>query len=464
MDPKVPRSNALWGGGHEAAMHPALFALSASIEQDLPLADADLAASAAWAGALARCGVLSAAEGERLEEVLRELRADLRAGRWVPANAEDVHTAIEAEVIHRAGDLGRRLHTGRSRNDQVATAFRLVVMERAEDLTHAVRALQTAFVTRAHQEIDTLLPAYTHLQRAQPMRLGQWLLSHFWALERDVERLRTAGRRAGILPLGSGAVTGNAFGVDREWLAARLGFHGVTPNSLDAVGDRDFALEIAFACSVLALHLSRAAEELVIWSTAEFGFVHWPDDLSTGSSLMPNKKNPDLAELVRGRSAAALGDLVALLTLLKGLPTSYQRDLQDDKPPVWRITHSVRTSLVAFTVAIERIAFDRERMGAALSDDMLATEVADAMVRRGIPFRDAHVAVASAVAVARRLGVGLHELQSRPEVLHAPLEARDLAGLDSEAAVERRTATGGTARAAVLAQLAHADSILGGRT
>lgn len=462
MDPKTPSSSTLWGGGHEAAMHPALFALSASMEQDLPLADADLTASAAWAAGLGRCGVLTAAEGERLEAVVHQVRDDLRAGTWLPAGAEDVHTAIEAEVVRRAGELGRRLHTGRSRNDQVATAFRMAVRERADDLTRVVRALQGQFVARAGAEIDTLVPAYTHMQRAQPLRLAQWLLAHFWALERDVERLQAAARRAAVLPLGSGAVTGNAFGIDREWLAARLGFPAVTPNSLDAVGDRDFALEIAFACSVLALHLSRVAEELVIWSTAEFGFVRWPDDLSTGSSLMPNKKNPDLAELVRGRSAAAVGDLVALLTLIKGLPSSYQRDLQDDKPPVWRITNSVRTSVVAFTAAIERIEFDRERMGAALSDDVLATEAADAMVRRGVPFRDAHGAVAGAVAVARRLGVGLRELQARPDALPAPLEGRDLAGLDSAAAVERRTATGGTARTAVLAQLASASTILGG--
>ncbi len=455
------RPATLWGGGFETGMHPALFELSASLAQDAPLAEPDLEASAAYAAALGRCGVLGPDEALQLEATLGAMRDDLRAGRWIPAGAEDIHTAIEAEVIRRTGDLGRRLHTGRSRNDQVATAFRMAARDRAGQIMLGVRALQATLLDRAAAEVDTLLPAYTHLQRAQPMRLAQWFLAHFWALERDTERLHAARRRANVLPLGSGAVTGNAFGLDREWLADRLGFEGVTPNSLDAVGDRDFAVELAFACTLLAMHTSRLAEDLVVWSTAEFGFVHWPDDLATGSSLMPNKKNPDLAELVRGRSAAALGDLVALLTLLKGLPSSYQRDLQEDKPPVWRVTHATRTSLAALTAALSAIEFDTERMRLALTDDVLATEAADALVARGVAFRDAHGAVAAAVALARRQGSSLRDLAAHPESLPAPLIAADLVGLDYESAVERRTVTGGTARAAVYAQIDRARNALG---
>ena len=453
------RTQHLWGGGFDAGMHPALQGISYSLQQDLPLAAADLDSSAAWAAALAGAGVLSAADAERLEQILGQLRQDLVAGHWIPTDAEDIHTAIEVEVTRRLGELGQRLHTGRSRNDQVATAFRMAVREQADWVLKGIRELERALVRRAEEEIDTLLPAYTHLQRAQPVRLAHWLLAHFWALERDVERVAAARRRADVLPLGSGAGMGNAFGVDRQALAARLGFAAVSDNSLDAVGDRDFAVEIAFACAVLALHLSRLAEELVVWSTAEFGFVRWPDALATGSSLMPNKKNPDLAELVRARSAAAVGDVVSLLVLIKSLPTSYQRDLQEDKPPVWRTTQAVGASLGAMEAAIEGIEFVHERMRAALSDDVLATEVADALVRRGVAFRAAHAAVARAVAIARQRHVALRELEASE--LPEPLELRDLAGLDFESAVDRRTAPGGTARSAVLAQLEAARAALG---
>ena len=396
-----------------------------------------------------------------LPQRLEAMRIDLTAGRWVPGGAEDIHTAIEAELIRRVGEPAERLHTGRSRNDQVATAFRMAVRERAAVLIDGVQKVAGSLLGRAEGEIETLLPAYTHLQRAQPVRLAHWLLAHFWPLVRDAERLAAASDRASVLPLGSGAATGHAFGLDREWIAAELGFRAVSPNSIDAVGDRDFAVELVFACALVAVHLSRLGEELVIWSSAEFGFVHWPDALATGSSLMPNKKNPDLAELVRGRAAASIGDLTALLVLLKGIPSSYQRDLQDDKLPVWRVTQATELSLAAMAVALERVTFDRERMGAALTDELLATEAADAMVERGIPFRTAHRAVAEAVAIARRSGCGLRDLPLvRGLEVPSPMVPDDLVGLDFEAAVERRTAAGGTARAAVLEQIGQARSVL----
>ncbi|HEY3176964.1 MAG TPA: argininosuccinate lyase [Candidatus Polarisedimenticolia bacterium] len=451
----------LWGGGFSEPTHPALVALSLSLIQDLPLADADLRASAAYARALGRAGVLKEEEVTRLIAALHEMRGDLATGRWAPAGAEDIHAAIEAEVIRRAGEAGRRLHTGRSRNDQVVTAFRMTVIERADGILSGVRALQRGLVTRAEAEIDTLLPAYTHLQRAQPVRLAHWLMAHFWPLERDAGRLADARGRASVLPLGSGAATGNPFGIDRAWLAAQLGFREVSDNSLDAVGDRDFAAELAFACALLSVHLSRLAEDLSIWSTTEFGFVRWPDALATGSSLMPNKRNPDLIELVRGRAAAAIGDVTALLSLLKGLATGYQRDLQEDKPPVWRITGATLAGLEAMTAAILGIEFNRERMRGALSDDLLATEVADRLVARGLSFREAHAAVGEAVTEARRRRVGLLDLSGIEGArLPGPLRTEDLSGLGFEAAVERRSATGGTARAAVLAQMDRARAIL----
>jgi argininosuccinate lyase len=454
------KTTCLWDGGFADAMHPVLHELSCSLHQDLPLADADLMASAAWALALARCGVLDRADAERLAVTLGEMRSDLAAGRWIPAEVEDIHSAIEIEATRRLGPLGQRLHTGRSRNEQVATAFRMAVREQCDWILHGLGELQQALLQRAEAEVDTLLPAYTHVQRAQPVRLAHWLLSHFWPLGRDVERVVAARRRADVLPLGSGAAIGNAFGIDREWLASRLGFHAATANSLDAVGDRDFAVEFAFACALVATHLSRLAEDLVLWSSAEFGYVRWPDSLATGSSLMPNKKNPDLVELVRGRAAAAVGDVVSLLVLLKGLPSCYQRDLQEDKPPVWRTAQAVRTSLAAMAAAIQGIDFGRERMRDALSDDVLATEAADALVRRGVPFREAHAAVSRAVATARARGVPLRSLAAAD--LPAPLAAADLAGLDFEPAVERRGLPGGTGRDAVLQQLAAARAVLEG--
>ena len=453
--------DALWGGGFTEPTHPALAALSNSLVQDLPLADADLRASAVYARALGRASVLSDSEATQISAALESMRHDLAAGRWVPRDAEDIHAAIEAELIKRVGPAGERLHTGRSRNDQVATAFRMVVEERAGALISGVRAVASALLGRAEREVETILPAYTHLQRAQPVRLAHWLLAHFWPLMRDAERLGAARDRASILPLGSGAATGNPFGLDREWIASELGFRTVSPNSLDAVGDRDFAVEVVCACALLAVHLSRLAEELVIWSSAEFGFVHWPDSLATGSSLMPHKKNPDLAELVRGRAAASIGDLTALLVLLKGMPSSYQRDLQEDKPPVWRVTQATESSLAAMAAAIDGIVFYRERMRASLTDELLATEAADAMVARGVPFRTAHRAVAEAVAAARRAGCGLRELGlASGAELPSPLSPADLRGLDFETAVERRTATGGTARSAVLGQIAQAKTVL----
>jgi argininosuccinate lyase len=337
----------------------------------------------------------------------------------------------------------------------------MAACEGAQALLAGTRAVAAELVARAGDEIDTLLPAYTHLQRAQPVRLAHWLLAHYWPLRRDAERIAAARDRASVLPLGSGAGTGHPFAIDRSALAAELGFRAVSENSLDAVGDRDFAVEIAFATTLLAVHLSRLAEELVIWSSAEFGFVRWPDALATGSSLMPQKRNPDLAELVRGRSAAAIGDLVTLLALLKGLPASYQRDLQEGQPPYWRVTLTTRTSLEAMAAALAGIEFDRTRMQAALSADILATEAADALVARGIPFRTAHRAVAQAVAEAdrRRMALGALAAESGTS-LPAPLTAADLANLGAEPAVERRTATGGTARAAVGEQLARARAQL----
>lgn len=451
----------LWGGGFSEGMHPSLAAISESLDQDMPLADADLRGSAAYARALGRCGVLNAADGETLSAGLLALREELAAGTWVPQDAEDIHGAIEAEMTRRLPGLGERLHTGRSRNDQVSTAFRIAVREGLDALEGAMVELQRALVDRAEAELDTLVPSYTHIQRAQPIRLSHWILGFFWPLHRDRDRLKSTRARLNLLPLGSGAVSGHPFGIDRKGLAAELGFDGYTQNSLDTVGDRDFAIDTCYAGSMIALHISRLAEELVLWSSAEFGYVRWPDGLATGSSLMPNKKNPDLAELVRGRSAQTVGDVVSLLVLIKGLPSSYQRDLQDDKPPVWRTLLSVRLSLEAMAEAVRTIDFNRERMLAALTDDTLATELADVLVDRGMSFRHAHHAVGQTVAECRKRGLGMRELATQaPDSLpeHVTVDAID--GLSFEAAIERRQAPGGTGRQANVDQIAEARATL----
>ena len=455
-----PKKASLWGGGFAQSMHPTLAAISESLAQDMPLAAADLQASAAYARALGRCGVLSSQDSETLAAGIESLGADFAVGKWVPHGTEDVHTAIETEITQRLGDLGARLHTGRSRNNQVATAFRMALAQRLQQLDGAVAALQTTLIGRAHAEIDTLMPSYTHVQRAQPVRLGHVLLAPFWSLQRDRERLKQARERVLMLPLGAGAVSGHPFGLDREWLRQTLGFVGITQNSIDTVGDRDFAIEAAFGTAMVALHLSRVAEDLVTWSSSEFGYVRWPDSLATGSSLMPNKKNPDLAELVRGRSAQAVGDLVSLLVLIKGLPQSYQRDLQEDKPPVWRITAQTLASVQAMQAAMQHVHFDHAALAAALTDDLLATEAADVLVVRGVPFRQAHALVAQCVAAARQRSCGLKALAGTDFALPSPLTHEDLQHLSMEAAVERRTTLGGTARSAVIAQLEAAQKVL----
>ena len=442
-------------------MHPSLAAISDSLGQDGPLAHADLQGSIAYAKALGRCGVLQEAQAETLANGLSTLLDEFERGSWVPQEAEDIHTSIEEEITERLGDLGARLHTGRSRNDQVATAFRLAIMKEIDGLIAEVRDLQKALLDQAENEIDTLVPSYTHLQRAQPIRLAHWLMAYFWPLERDIERLREIRARVSTLPLGSGAVSGNPFGIDREFLAKELGFDRISENSIDAVGDRDFAIEFAYGASMVALHLSRLSEELIIWSSTEFGFIQWRDDLASGSSLMPNKKNPDLAELVRGRSAQAVGDLVSLLLLIKGLPSSYQRDLQEDKPPLWRIAGTTRASVRAMMAGVEGIRFNKSKMEAAITDDTLATEMADVLVTRGLAFRKAYRIVSNLAREARERDCSLKDAAcALSEDAIAPLTVEEVSELTPQGAIERRTALGGTAKSAIEIQFSKARALL----
>jgi argininosuccinate lyase len=371
--------------------------------------------------------VISAAELAELTDGLAAVRAEFAGGTFaaLPGD-EDIHSAVERRLGELAGAVAGKLHTGRSRNDQVATDVRLWTLGAITRADAALRELQSALLAQAESAGDALMPGYTHLQRAQPILLAHWLLAHFWPLQRDRERLAGCAARTAVLPLGSSALAGTPLAVDRAAMAADLGFAGVSPNSLDAVSDRDFGAEFLFCAALIGVHLSRLAEDMVLYSTAEFGFVTLDDAYSTGSSLMPQKKNPDSFELLRGKSGRLVGDLVTLLTVLKGLPSTYDKDLQEDKEPLFDAADTLELALPVAAGAISTARFHHERMRAALDDAMLATDVADYLVARGVPFREAHHVVGALVRTAEARGVtiaglwGVSVLQGLPVNVPAP--------------------------------------------
>jgi argininosuccinate lyase len=365
-----------------------------------------------------------------------------------------VHTAVERRLTELIGPVGGKLHTGRSRNDQVATDFRMWLMEAVDSLNGLLRVLQGALVERAEKDMGLLLPGYTHFQRAQPILLSHWWLSHFWPLSRDRERLGQLSERTSVLPLGSGALAGTPVKVDRLQLAAELGFNAISPNSLDAVSDRDFAAEFLFAAAMIAVHLSRLSEALILYTTAEFGFVELADAYSTGSSLMPQKKNPDMLELTRGKTGLFIGGLTGLLATLKGLPSAYDKDLQEDKPPVFAAVHTLHLLLPVMAGMLNTLTVHPEIMRKALDPALLATDLADYLVNKGIPFREAHGLVGQTVRRARELGVPLDRLPLVEIQQVSPAFQEDvLAVFDFQASVDRRSTTGGTAEQAVEEQI-----------
>jgi argininosuccinate lyase len=346
---------------------------------------------------LGRQGIVPAADAEAIAAALGEVAID--AG----ATDEDVHSLIERQLVARLGEVGKRVHAGRSRNDQVATAFRLWAMEAADDLVARARDFQRVLVARARRDGELVLPGFTHLQRAQPVVLGHHLCAHAWAVERDVERLRAARRSAAVCPLGAGALAGSSLPLDPAAVAAELGFSASFANSLDAVSDRDFACDLTYACALGLVHLSRLGEELVLWTSAEFGWAELDDRVATGSSMMPQKKNPDVGELVRGRAGTAIGRLAGLLAVLKGLPLAYNRDLQEDKEPVFAQADAYAGALDVLGLAWEGLRLDADRLAAAASDGLsVATDVAESLVREGVPFREAHERVAGRIAAGER--------------------------------------------------------------
>src|SRR5450432_1771496 len=445
------------GARFSGVMDPAAAALNASIHFDRRLLRDDVRGSQAHARMLASVGLISAADAEVIAKGLDQVAGEFERGeRKLDAALEDVHMNVESRLIELVGEPARRLHTARSRNDQVATDLRLYARRTAVDLIAAIDRTRLALARRAREHADTLLPGYTHLQRAQVVTLGHHLLAYAEMLRRDRGRLLDAAKRAGQSPLGSGALAATGLPIDRAHTAAALEFDGPTHNSLDAVSDRDFAAEIAFACALLGVHASRLGEELVLWSTTEFGFVRLGEGYCSGSSLMPQKRNPDIAELLRAKPARVIGDLVALLTVSKGLTLAYNKDLQETQEPFYDAVETARASLAVMPGLIEGLEFDTERMNVAAGDPALgATDLAEELVRGGLPFRSAHEVVGKLVRRAEERRVSLRALSAADLADVDPkLTPKVLEALDPARAVGARTVTGGPAPEGVRRELA----------
>jgi argininosuccinate lyase len=463
----------LWGGRFEKSPDAQLWRFNASIDFDRCLYAADISGSIAYARALERVGILTAEESAEIVEGLASVLGEFERGDFAfQPSDEDIHTAVERRLHELKGDVAGKLHTGRSRNDQVATDVRLYLMWkiRGRDADTAgeepglralVQEVQRALVAQAEAQRGALMPGYTHLQPAQPILVSHWLMSFFWMLQRDIERLDAQLPRISSLPLGSAALAGNTFGLDRVALASELGFETVTQNSLDAVADRDFVAEFLFWAALLQTHLSRLAEDLVIYASGEFGFVELDDAFSTGSSIMPQKKNPDPLELARGKTGRMIGNLVALLTVLKGLPSAYDKDLQEDKEPLFDTIETLEIELPVIAGVIATLDFRRKRMEASLGDDLLATDLADYLVRQGVPFRESHHIVGRVVRRAAEMGCGLRDLSLDVyREISTQFQEDISAVLDFRAAVERRSVVGGTATSSVEAQIRQARELL----
>jgi argininosuccinate lyase len=448
------KSHKLWGGRFSVPTAAALEALNRSIGTDFRLWPHDVRLSQAWAMALWGAGVLSLDESREIESGLARVGTRLAEGALPQPSDEDVHTMIDRLLHEEIGDVASKLHTGRSRNDQVATATRLWTMDMCTELDQSVRALQQVMIDQARALEHDLMPSYTHLQRAQPVSGAHWMLSHFWPLERDRARIAAVGRSAAVLPLGSGAIAGSAYPVSRVLLQGSLGFSALSQNSIDAVGDRDFIAETLFTVALIGAHLSRLAEDLILYGSSEFGFAKFGEAFTTGSSMMPQKRNPDALELARASGARTLGDLTALLATLKGLPSGYNKDLQDDKRALFGAVDLIMLVLPAVAGTLAEITFDRERMRAALSSTMMATDLADYLVGKGSTFRDAHEAVGSLIREAEGKGCELTALPRESfTAAHSMFGDDVMDWLDPAQSVARRGVPGGTGPDAVRVQL-----------
>ena len=445
----------LWGGRFAQKLDQLAWDLNTSLPVDKRMALQDVDGSRAWADAIHWAGILTEKEHASISLGLAAIREELSSGRFSYAPSdEDIHTAIERRLTELIGEAAGKLHTGRSRNDQVATDFRLWMLGAIPALDAALKDLQLALVEQAEKAGETVMPGYTHLQRAQPILLAHWWLSHYWALQRDHARLNDLTARVSVLPLGSGALAGVPFDIDRIALAKALGFAEVSQNSIDAVSDRDFAAEFLFCGTMIGIHLSKLAEQIVLYTSAEFGFFELADSFSTGSSLMPQKKNPDVFELTRGKAGSLIGLLTGLLSTLKGLPSSYDKDLQEDKAPVFQATDTLLAILPVIGGALRTMTVKPERLRNAIDASMMATDLADYLVERGVPFREAHAMAGKVVRAAGEKNLGLEEMPLKAYQAIGPFEPDVYQVFDPIKSVQKRNAIGGTSLQSVKNQLA----------
>ena len=443
-----PQPSQTWSQRFESALHPAIARFNASISFDIELIEYDITGSQAHAQMLAKTGILSAQEGEQLVAGLEQIRQEYRQGQFQPGiEAEDVHFAVERRLTELLGDLGKKLHTARSRNDQVGTDTRLYLRDQIDQIRGRLRQFQTVLLNLAQNHIETLIPGYTHLQRAQPLSLAHHLLAYFQMAQRDWERLGDVRKRVNLCPLGSSALAGTTFPIDRHYSAQLLEFEGVYANSLDGVSDRDFAIEFLAAASLIMVHLSRLSEEVILWASEEFRFVRLKDSCATGSSIMPQKKNPDVPELVRGKTGRVFGHLQALLVLMKGLPLAYNKDLQDDKESLFDAVKTVQACLEAITILLEEgMEFQTDRLNQAVTEDFSnATDVADYLAAKGVPFREAYNLVGKVVRTCLAQNKLLKDLSLEEwQALHPQFENDIYEAIAPRQVVAARNSYGGT--------------------
>jgi argininosuccinate lyase len=453
-----------WSQRFESALHPAIARFNASIGFDIELIEYDITGSQAHARMLAHTGIISPEEGDQLVASLEQIRQDHRQGLFHPGvDAEDVHFAVEHRLIELLGDVGKKLHTGRSRNDQVGTDTRLYLRDQIRQIQVQIRQFQSVLLNRAEQHVETLIPGYTHLQRAQPLSLAHHLLAYFEMAQRDWTRLNEIYQRVNVSPLGCGALAGTTFPIDRHYAAELLEFGDIYGNSLDGVSDRDFAIEFLCAASLIMVHLSRLSEEVILWASEEFRFVSLKDSCSTGSSIMPQKKNPDVPELVRGKTGRVFGHLQALLVLMKGLPLAYNKDLQDDKEALFDGVKTVQACLEAMTILLEEgLEFRTQRLNEAVSEDFSnATDVADYLVAKGVPFREAYNLVGQVVKTSLAAGKLLKDLSlDEWTAIHPAFEVDIYEAIAPRQIVAARNSYGGTGFEQVRAALNRARSRL----
>jgi argininosuccinate lyase len=454
---------ALWGGRFVEGTDELLRRLGDSIEFDRRMYAADIRGSIAYAAELARSGLITGQECDQLIEGLGQVEDEFDAGAFqIQPGDEDVHTAVERRLGELVGPVAGKLHTGRSRNDQVATDLRLYLLDEIGALHEALTNLQAAIIEKAEAHPDAIMPGYTHVQPAQPVLFSHWLMAYFWKFQRDRKRLLDVAKRTRVCPLGAGALAGNPFGIDRQELAACLGFTGVAQNSIDAVSDRDFVVEFLAWAALVQVHLSNLAEDLIVWASREFGFVEVAEAYSTGSSIMPQKKNPDSLELMRGKTGRVVGHLTGLLTTLKGSSSSYSKDLQEDKEALFDVIDTLKMELPIAAGVVRTLKVNTDRMQNTLDDGLLATDLADYLVRKGVPFRESHHLVGQAVRRAEKLRMSLRRLSVEEYRAIHPSFAEDVYRVfNFRHSVEARDTEGGTAPSAVHVQIERAKALLG---